>query len=80
MASPMEWDEIRKHERSGRPLGEESFVERLEEVLDRKLKRKKPGPKPLSQNNIVIRNASTAIPLKGGLNRVRSRRGMAGIV
>lgn len=36
--------EIRKHERTGRPLGSEGFVERLETALDRPLKRGKPGP------------------------------------
>ena len=49
--STMEWDEIRRHERSGRPLGEDPFVERLEQELDRRLKRLKPGPK--SQNGNV---------------------------
>jgi len=38
-------NDIRKHERTGRPLGSEGFVERLETVLDRPLKRGKPGPK-----------------------------------
>ena len=37
--------DIRKHERTGRPLGSEGFVERLESALDRFLKRGKPGPK-----------------------------------
>jgi putative transposase len=40
-----EWEEIRKHERTGRPLGEESFTEKLESALNRTLRRKKPGPK-----------------------------------
>ncbi len=38
-------NEIRKHERTGRPLGSEGFVDRLETSLDRPLKRGKPGPK-----------------------------------
>lgn len=38
-------DEIRKHERTGRPLGSVGFIERLEVALDRPLKRGKPGPK-----------------------------------
>lgn len=38
-------NEIRKHERTGRPLGRESFVEQLETTLERPLKRGKPGPK-----------------------------------
>ena len=37
--------DIRKHERTGRPLGKESFIEHLETVLERTLKRGKPGPK-----------------------------------
>lgn len=38
-------NDIRKHERTGRPLGSEGFVERLESALERILKRGKPGPK-----------------------------------
>lgn len=37
--------EIRRHERTGRPLGDEVFLERLEHLLERALKKKKPGPK-----------------------------------
>lgn len=37
--------DIRKHERSGRPLGSEEFVESLEADLNRTLKPEKPGPK-----------------------------------
>jgi REP-associated tyrosine transposase len=37
---------FRKHERSGRPLGQEAFIERLEEELDRGLRPRKRGPKP----------------------------------
>ena len=33
------------HESTGRPLGDEGFIERIERVLDRSLKKKKPGPK-----------------------------------
>ena len=39
---------IRKHERTGRPLGSEAFLKRLERRLDRPLRRRKPGPKPRS--------------------------------
>ena len=38
-------NDIRKHERTGRPLGSEGFVERLETALKRHLKPGKPGPK-----------------------------------
>ena len=36
---------FRKHERTGRPLGEDAFIEKLEHLLDRTLKPQKPGPK-----------------------------------
>jgi putative transposase len=36
---------IRRHERTGRPLGSDGFVEKLESTLERALKRQKPGPK-----------------------------------
>jgi putative transposase len=36
---------FRKHERTGRPLGANSFIDRVEFLLDRKLKPEKPGPK-----------------------------------
>jgi putative transposase len=36
---------IRRHERTGRPLGTADFVERLELHLGRTLKHRKPGPK-----------------------------------
>ena len=44
-ATDEEMEKIRRHERSGRPLGSESFIERLESTLDRILKSGKPGPK-----------------------------------
>jgi len=37
--------EIRRHECTGRPLGDVSFVERLESVSGRSLRRRKPCPK-----------------------------------
>lgn len=39
---------IRKHERTGRPLGGENFVAQMESTLDRLLTRGKPGPKAKS--------------------------------
>ena len=36
---------LRAHERTGRPLGEEAFLARLEQNLGRILRRQKPGPK-----------------------------------
>ena len=37
---------LRRHERTGRPLGGESFVDGLERALSRSLRKQKPGPKP----------------------------------
>jgi putative transposase len=45
-AAEDEMEAIRRHERTGRPLGDEAFVERLEESLGRPLRPRKPGPKP----------------------------------
>ncbi len=42
---------IRKHERTGRPLGSTSFVEQLEARLDRILTPQKPGRKPKERGN-----------------------------
>ncbi len=42
---------LRRHALTGRPLGEESFVARLEKRLGRPLAKKKPGPKPKAQPN-----------------------------
>lgn len=36
---------LRRHERSGRPLGNETFIESLENRLERILRPQKPGPK-----------------------------------
>jgi len=38
-------EEIRRHERTGRPLGDENFVVEIERALDRILRPQKPGPK-----------------------------------
>jgi putative transposase len=42
---------IRASERTGRPLGDKSFVRKLEKKLDRVLTRGKPGPKPAGNAN-----------------------------
>ena len=42
---------IKLHERTGRPLGEDSFVEKLEKMLNIKLRKNKPGPKPKKRHN-----------------------------
>jgi len=43
--SEIELENIRRHERTGRPLGDDSFVDRLESETGRYLRKKKPGPK-----------------------------------
>ncbi|PCI10747.1 MAG: transposase [Thiotrichales bacterium] len=43
------YDSIRKHERSGRPLGGDDFVSRIETISGRILRRKKLGRKPLDK-------------------------------
>lgn len=37
---------LRSHERTGRPLGSESFIGRLENTLGRIVRRQRPGRKP----------------------------------
>lgn len=37
---------IEAHERTGRPWGDTAFIDRLEDMTGRVLKRQKPGPKP----------------------------------
>jgi len=44
-------DEFEQHERTGRPLGTEKFLEKAERILQRELKKKKPGPKVDSVDN-----------------------------
>ncbi len=44
-----EMDLFRKHERTGRPIGDDAFIDRLERLLDRPLKPKKPGPKAIDK-------------------------------
>ena len=44
-------DAFRRHERTGRPLGSASFLEKLEGALDRPLRPQKPGPKKKAGDN-----------------------------
>ncbi len=48
-----ELGELRRHVRTGRPLGDETFVGRLEEMLGRALKPQKRGPKPRDRADYV---------------------------
>ncbi len=43
--------DLRRHGRTGRPLGDEAFLGRLEERVGRALKPQKRGPKPKQQAN-----------------------------
>jgi hypothetical protein len=40
------WDAIRRHERTGRPLGSPHFVADVEKTTGRELAKRPPGPKP----------------------------------
>ena len=40
------WDLIRRHERTGRPLGSAGFVADLERMTGRELAKRRPGPNP----------------------------------
>ena len=42
-------DALRKHARTGRPLGDAAFVSQVEVLTARKLRKAKPGPKPKVQ-------------------------------
>ncbi len=46
-----EEDLFKRHAGTGRPLGDKSFVEKLEELTGRKLKKRKPGPKIKQDKN-----------------------------
>jgi len=40
-----EYQELRQHERTGRPLGSDLLIDKLEALLGKQLRKKKPGPK-----------------------------------
>jgi len=44
-------ERLRRHGRTGRPLGSPAFLDRLETRLGRPLRPKKPGPKPARQES-----------------------------
>jgi hypothetical protein len=44
MMSDAEGAVIRQHTRTGRPMGDESFVTYVESMLGRMLRKRKPGP------------------------------------
>lgn len=42
---------LRRHERTGRPLGDQGFIERLESRLGRFLRKRRSGPKTAGGGN-----------------------------
>jgi putative transposase len=38
-------EKLRRHERTGRPLGNDGFITKLEKTLNRRFQKQKPGPK-----------------------------------
>ena len=48
--SPSEEADLKEHSSTGRPLGSEDFIKKLEITLGRILHKEKPGPKPLVLN------------------------------
>jgi putative transposase len=44
-APEVETESIRRHKRTGRPLGNDLFIDRLELEIGKSLRKKKPGPK-----------------------------------
>ncbi|MDL2260079.1 transposase [Deltaproteobacteria bacterium OttesenSCG-928-K17] len=53
---------FRRHGRTGRPLGDETFISKLGEMCGRDLTPKKPGPKPKPQGG------NTPPQIRGGVN------------
>jgi REP-associated tyrosine transposase len=45
-----EVEEFSKHERTGRPLGDDGFIEMAEKLLKRDLKKKRPGRNPKGED------------------------------
>jgi len=46
-----EVEKLRRHERTGRPLGNDGFTAKLEKTLNRLLQKQQPGPKKNKGNN-----------------------------
>ena len=63
-------DEIRKHERTGRPLGNEAFLERMEAATGRRFRRLKPGRRP----RLAPREARMTADANGSTPRDRGDR------
>ena len=57
-------EKMRKHEKTGRPLGSENFVVKMEKILDRMLRPKKPGRKPKKRTprNVMEKRNRYGVP------------------
>jgi putative transposase len=65
--------DVRRHGRAGRPLGDETFLGRLEERVGHALRPQKRGPEPEQQANYVVcpwNNRSAVVALKAWLVRM----------
>lgn len=50
---------IRSHNRTGRPVGDDAFLDRLESLTGRSLRKRKPGPKTADNRTVVKLAADT---------------------
>ena len=66
-----EAEELRRHERTGRPLGDERFLRRVEKLVGRVLHKRKPGPQPKAKRN--PRTSSSAPTSRRGGRDARRR-------
>jgi putative transposase len=56
-----EADELRRHVKTGRPLGSSTFIASIESLLGRPLQKRKPGPKSSSHSSEVKTQAELSI-------------------
>jgi len=67
---------FRKHERTGRPVGDNGFIEKMEKATGGRLKPGKPGPKPRIS---MVSPELPAQPVSPPLSKIRLWRGWEGI-
>jgi len=83
---------FRRHERTGRPMGDEGFVARIDKLLGRVLHRRKPGPKgprsiPKPRNLVccpaicpgIVRHSGDVGPGSPGTDRCRTPAGLGAL-
>jgi putative transposase len=54
-----ELTDLRRHEKTGRPLGDAEFISQIEQKLNRIVQRRKPGPKPRKSQSLELDQVST---------------------